>query len=446
MGRLNVGIKFILFLLLTCGPCVNLCPIVFGQATTVSVSPSSSTCAPNQTFTINVNASGISDPSGLYGWEFILTWNSTLLTAVNVTEGPLLKSGSGSTFFTYTVNATDGSVIADCTLTGNVNGVSGDGALATMTFYVNNIGGCQLHLSEATLVDSQGQGIQCQTADGNFTVPPDIAVTDITVSPTMLVIGGTVNVNVTVRNQGNAAQTFTVTVYANFQIIGAQPMLLPSDSSSNLSFSWNTAGFELGDYTISASASIVPGELNTTNNSMQAADPVTLLYNGHDIAVIRVDPFKTSAGQGYNVSITAVVKDYGVFNETFNTTAYVNATAIGVQSVSLQSGGFATLPFAWNTSSFIKGNYTISAFASPVPNETNTTNNTLSYGCVAVTIPGDLNGDFKVSLSDLSLLAKAYNTKPGDPNWNPNSDINGDSVVSLSDLSILAKHYGQKYP
>jgi parallel beta-helix repeat protein len=65
---------------------------------------------------------------------------------------------------------------------------------------------------------------------------------------------------------------------------------------------------------------------------------------------------------------------------------------------------------------------------------------------VAVTIPGDLNGDFKVSLADLVILAIAYGSRPGDPGWNPNADIDGNSVVGLSDLVILANHYGQQFP
>jgi parallel beta-helix repeat protein len=65
---------------------------------------------------------------------------------------------------------------------------------------------------------------------------------------------------------------------------------------------------------------------------------------------------------------------------------------------------------------------------------------------VAVTIPGDLNGDFKVSLADLVTLAIAYGSKLGDSNWNPNADIDGNSVVGLSDLVILANHYGQQFP
>jgi hypothetical protein len=59
------------------------------------------------------------------------------------------------------------------------------------------------------------------------------------------------------------------------------------------------------------------------------------------------------------------------------------------------------------------------------------------------TIPGDMNGDGKVSLSDLTILARAYGSTVGSPKWNPYADLNGDGKVSLSDLTILARHYGQ---
>jgi hypothetical protein len=62
---------------------------------------------------------------------------------------------------------------------------------------------------------------------------------------------------------------------------------------------------------------------------------------------------------------------------------------------------------------------------------------------VVVTIPGDLNGDFKVGLSDLVILAKPYGSIPGDTKWNPNADIDDDGVVGRSDLAILAQHYGE---
>jgi hypothetical protein len=100
----------------------------------------------------------------------------------------------------------------------------------------------------------------------------------------------------------------------------------------------------------------------------------------------------------------------------------------------------------WNTTGLAYGNYNLSDYALPVPGETNTADNNFTAGVVHVTIPGDLNGDFKVNLQDLVILADAYGTTPGDTNWNPNTDINNNGKVSLTDLVILALHYGQHYP
>ncbi|HVP15766.1 MAG TPA: hypothetical protein VMT42_00150 [candidate division Zixibacteria bacterium] len=60
-----------------------------------------------------------------------------------------------------------------------------------------------------------------------------------------------------------------------------------------------------------------------------------------------------------------------------------------------------------------------------------------------VSIPGDLNGDIKVGLPDLVILAQAYGTTPNSPKWNPNADIEGNGAVGLSDLVIMGGHYGQ---
>jgi parallel beta-helix repeat protein len=62
-------------------------------------------------------------------------------------------------------------------------------------------------------------------------------------------------------------------------------------------------------------------------------------------------------------------------------------------------------------------------------------------------ILGDVNYDGKVSLQDLVILAKAYGSKPGDPNWNPDADIVPPwGIIGLTDLVALALHYGQHNP
>jgi len=57
---------------------------------------------------------------------------------------------------------------------------------------------------------------------------------------------------------------------------------------------------------------------------------------------------------------------------------------------------------------------------------------------------GDIDRNDVVNYLDLYILAKAYGSKSGDPNWNAMADLNCDNKVNYLDLYILAKHYGQK--
>ena len=58
-------------------------------------------------------------------------------------------------------------------------------------------------------------------------------------------------------------------------------------------------------------------------------------------------------------------------------------------------------------------------------------------------INGDVTDDNAVDVSDLSALADAFFTSPGDTSWNPDADLNGDSSVDIQDLSILADNFFQ---
>jgi serine protease AprX len=164
----------------------------------------------------------------------------------------------------------------------------------------------------------------------------------------------------------------------------------------------------------------------------------------HDVSVIKAVPSKTVASG--NVTVDVTVTNQGNYTETFNVTAYANTTTVGTIQTTLTNGSNATLTFTWGTTSFPKGNYTLSAVAPLLPNEKKNADNPPITSWVVVTITGDIDGDFKVGLTDLHLLAAAYGSKPGDPNWNPNADIDNSGTVNLPDLFTLSQHYGQHYP
>jgi len=132
--------------------------------TMLYVDPCISKVEAGRNFTININ---ISDALDLYGWEFKLSWNATLLDVIDFKEGSFLKSG-GHTFFNFKINDTTGYILADCTLLGNTSGVSGNGTLATVKFHVKTAGNCTLHLQDAILVNSLEQLITTKVNDGYF--------------------------------------------------------------------------------------------------------------------------------------------------------------------------------------------------------------------------------------------------------------------------------------
>jgi len=64
-----------------------------------------------------------------------------------------------------------------------------------------------------------------------------------------------------------------------------------------------------------------------------------------------------------------------------------------------------------------------------------------AYGIVILLPTGDVNNDNSVDIQDLSLMADAFFTAPGDTSWNPNADLNGDDTVDIADLSLLADNF-----
>jgi hypothetical protein len=140
-------------------------PACASPQTTVYVAPSTMTVTVGQIFSVNVETSDVVD---LYGWEFTLKWNPTFLDALNVTEGEFLKSG-GDTFFWPIMNNTDGYVLADCTLMGNISGVNGSGTLAIVEFKVESAGESILDLYDTKLVNSLEQPIDHTANDGYVT-------------------------------------------------------------------------------------------------------------------------------------------------------------------------------------------------------------------------------------------------------------------------------------
>ena len=165
-----------------------------------------------------------------------------------------------------------------------------------------------------------------------------------------------------------------------------------------------------------------------------------IVIGSHDLAVTAVTPQKTVVGQTYTDKIDVTVRNQGDYSETFNLTLYANTTVIStIQNIVLPSATSTTRTFTWDTTGFAKGNYTISAYASPVPSETNTGNNNLINGDITITVAGDANGDHSCDMADISLIIDWF--MKGPPNWNPNCDVNNDLTIDMLDISIAIDNF-----
>jgi outer membrane protein assembly factor BamB len=168
----------------------------------------------------------------------------------------------------------------------------------------------------------------------------------------------------------------------------------------------------------------------------------------HDVAVTNVTLDKTVIGQGYNGNITVAVQNQGYFTEKITVNIYANTTNINtITNITLASGKFTSITFMWNTSGFVKGKYTIKAYAWPVPGETYTADNMLVFGTVIVTIPGDVvEPYFEVDIYDVTAICICYDSKIGQRLYNPNCDLDGNGIIDIYDVTAACISYGQKYP
>jgi hypothetical protein len=134
----------------------------------ISVDPTTQTTTTGTVVTVDVDVTNVSN---LYGYQFDLTFNPSVLQAVSSTEGTFLPSG-GSTFFIAGTNDNVGGTVAATadTLLTAINGVNGGGELAVFTFDAIGAGTSAIGIQNETLLDSNLNVISDITTGGTVTV------------------------------------------------------------------------------------------------------------------------------------------------------------------------------------------------------------------------------------------------------------------------------------
>jgi hypothetical protein len=98
----------------------------------------------------------------------------------------------------------------------------------------------------------------------------DIAVIEVVPANTAIGQGLMLNVNVTVINNGNSAETFDVSIFANSTQAADNQTVPNLDAGKNVTllFQWNTTGWTVSNYTLSGVAGPVAGETFTSDNTL----------------------------------------------------------------------------------------------------------------------------------------------------------------------------------
>lgn len=137
-------------------------------ADNMSVQPLTLDVTAGHSFTLTVQISGVSD---LYGYQFDLGFNPTVLAATSVTEGPFLATGGPTIFLPGAIDNVGGSITGNLDiLNGAVSGVDGSGTLLDVSFQALAAGPSTEELFNVIALNSFGEGIVLTTSGSTVTV------------------------------------------------------------------------------------------------------------------------------------------------------------------------------------------------------------------------------------------------------------------------------------
>jgi len=398
---------------------------------------------PPHIFSVNIT---VDDVENLYSYEFNLTYNTQMLTCI----GTYIFSLQNQSYFTTSMQMNDmeGWIWVNVTFYEPAVPVTTytPKPIVKLTFIVENAGSSILHLDSSKLIDQAGEPILHETTDGYVqTLIRDVAIINVVAEPDWVYQGWIVNITVTAKNMGNTSETFNVKIFYNDNLLTTETITnLSPEEEKIIHFSWNTSGVSEGIYTIKAEATQVPYEFNTENNIFVDGN-VEVRTLIQDIALIEMTSNPTAVYPGWIINITVTVRNEGNLSETFILNIYYNMNVItSIQVDQLAPNDERIIIYTWNTTGLPEcSNYTLSAEAEPLPYEVDVEDNYIVDGVVKIKIYGDINGDDKVDIRDVAVVASAFGSYPGHPRWNPDADLNLDGRVDIRDVAIVASNFGR---
>ena len=336
-----------------------------------------------------------------------------------------------------------------------------------------------------------GQAIYCVAS----TIVHDVAVSQLVATPTMVEIGGIVEIRVTVKNFGNVYETFNLTT--NYGSIAQVEHIVDLEPGGERTFTyhWDTTGESTCFHTISALAHPVEGETYIYNNFRSVG--VAIVSFIPEPATLKVEPSPAKGLREFKVNAT--INDLDAYWDMagFDIILHYNTTMLDVVNVELgpfalnynltfqiikevnDEEGYIQMAYVWDfvnvppeerptpsgsgvlfTVTFkvtaegedqiTFANVNLATFSnatkwcteSPIPIKYE-----VVHGTVKTLFPWkeDVNADGRINIYDLVQAASAYASYPGHPRWNPYADLDGDGRITIYDLVTITRIYGTIY-
>jgi hypothetical protein len=243
----------------------------------------------------------------------------------------------------------------------------------------------------------------------------NVALINVTLSKTLIGQGYSMHIYVTVENQGNFTETFGVA--APYY----EGVVIPT--SVQWKTFWSMGDVDRNGYIDETDAQLISDRRGTD------------------------DP-DADINQDGIVDILDLITCALHIGEDIWTHFGLPLPPTGTQrGVKLYSGSQTTLTLTWNTTGFAKGNYTISANATTVSEETDTTDNSYVDGTVRVNMAGDVAPEYGlVDIVDVVYVAIHFGAEKGQLEYEPIADINDDGITDIVDIVIVALHFGETDP
>ena len=473
-------------------------------ATEVRVDPTSQLVAAGDPFHVDVI---VVDVDGLKGDAAILNFDPSAMQVTGITEGAFLKTGGNTLPFASWDNAAGTATFAYA-LWGTYIPVSGSGTLATIQFSTNGTEGTyDLILTGVELRDTNNDLIPADVVDGTVAkdnTPPTVEIT----SPADDHWFDSENVVITFHPWDNTDELLNYSIYVDDEEVDNGTAANGSNKEVDLGelpecdhvIRVNVTD----DVGLNGSASITihvdrtPPTveiISPLNCTWFDSEPVNITFRPWDNKdellnySIYVDGGEVDNGTAANCFdkvvnlgilaecnhvINVTVEDNAGKTNSTEITIYVDLTPPTVEIISPKEGwvnaskcvklnftaedpGVCPSGIDWIGYSLdggdnvtITGNVTIVGLGAGIHNIVVYVNDAVgkkgNSSTVSFTLhPGDIDGDGHVYLLDLMDLADAFDSHPGDPEWNPDADLDCDDHVYLSDLMISADNFGNDY-